>query len=100
MYARVTTFQSSPDQLEATRQRFQQLSENNPVARLRGFKGTTVLLDPQTGMLLGIGLWETEADLQASVPDHQARAARNFQQDITILSTTTYEVVGRVDPQP
>ena len=99
MYARVTTMQIPLDQLDATRQRLQPL-DNSAHARAHGFKGTTVLLDPQTGTVLTIGLWETEADLQASLPGHQARTARGEQQGVTTLGMTIYEVVGRVDPQP
>ena len=99
MYARVTTMQIPLDQLEATRQRLQRL-DNSALAREHGFKGTTALLDPQTGAVLTIGLWETEADLQASLLGHQARMARGEQQGVTTLGMTVYEVVGRVDPQP
>jgi len=98
MYARATTTQIPLDQLDAIRQYLQQL-DHSALERERGFKGTTQLLDPQTGILLSIALWETEANLQASLPGYQARLARSKQKGVT-LGMTIYEVVGRVDPQP
>ena len=100
MYARITTVQIPPDQIDAIRQRLQGLGSNTALAQEPGFKGTTAFLDPQTGTALTIALWETEADLQASLPGHQARLARNEQQGLTTVGMTSYEVVGRLDPQP
>jgi len=38
-----------------------------PQARnMRGFKGSYLLVDRKTGKQIGIALWETEADLDAS----------------------------------
>jgi heme-degrading monooxygenase HmoA len=100
MYARITTVQIPLDQIDAIRQRLQGLGSNSALAQEHGFKGTTALLDPQTGTALTIALWETEADLQASLTGHQARMARNEQQGLTTVGMTSYEVVGRLDPQP
>jgi len=100
MYARVTIMQIPLDQIDAIRQRLQRLGSNSALAREHGFKGTTALLDPQTGTALTMALWETEADLEASLPGHEARTASAEQQGLTRVSMTSYEVAGRLDPQP
>jgi heme-degrading monooxygenase HmoA len=65
MLARVTIIQGKPEQIEAGIRNFQ---ENvGPTAKkLAGFKGSYLLVDRKSGKMLGIALWDTEENLQAS----------------------------------
>ena len=65
MYARTGTFQAQPGQLETMvdQLRSEQLPRYHEQS---GYKGFTVLADRQSGKVIGISFWETEADLQAS----------------------------------
>ena len=65
MFARISTFQGSPDQttegIRLARERIL------PVARLQdGFKGLYLMFDQESGRSLAISLWETEEDMRAS----------------------------------
>lgn len=65
MFARVSTFQGSPDQTaEGIRVAREQIL---PAAKLMdGFKGIYLLYDRESGKSLSVTLWETEADMRAS----------------------------------
>ncbi len=65
MFARVTTFQPRPDQVNAAIRNFRErvLPE---AQKQKGFKGTLLLVDRKSGNTLGITLWESEADMKAS----------------------------------
>ena len=65
MYARVTMSEGKPQQIEAGISNFR---ENViPTAKkLAGFKGSYLLVDRKSGKMLGIALWDTEKNLQAS----------------------------------
>lgn len=67
MYAIVNTRQIPSGQMdEVIRVARDQVA---PIIReQRGFKGTLMLVDRNTGKLITIALWETEADLRAFVP--------------------------------
>ncbi len=62
MYARISTFQGSPDKEDRA------LAGPPPaeVQAMRGFKGAYTLENPQTGKAMLITLWETEVDMLAS----------------------------------
>jgi heme-degrading monooxygenase HmoA len=65
MHARSGTFELSPDKLDDVIQTFQ--GDQLPQYRQQsGYKGFTLLANRQTGQLLGISLWESEADLHAA----------------------------------
>jgi heme-degrading monooxygenase HmoA len=92
MFARVSTFQGSPDQTaEGIRIAREQIL---PVARLQdGFKGIYLLFDHESGRSLSITLWETEEDMQAS--EEAASRARTESVEPageTIVSVERYEV--------
>ena len=78
MYARVTTGQIPPDQIGDEVRRVPD-DVRQSLAREPGFKGSMLLVDRQSGKVMTIGLWESEAALQASLAAHQARleAARS-----------------------
>ena len=65
MYARVTTTEGSPAGIDAAI-RFMQETILPQAGSMRGFKGSYLLVDRKTGKQMGIALWETEADLNAS----------------------------------
>ncbi len=73
MFARVTTVQVSPDQIEES-VRFAR-EEVLPIVQGRpGFKAMYHLVNREAGHVLGITLWETEEDMLA--PEEQARRLR------------------------
>jgi heme-degrading monooxygenase HmoA len=92
MFARVSTFQGSPDQtaegIRITRERIL------PLARLQdGFKGIYLLFDRESGRSLAITLWETEEDMKAS--EDAALRARTESAEAAgeiILGVERYEV--------
>lgn len=67
MYARVSTGQVPLERLEEVIGRAR--GQMEPLAE-RGFRGNMTLLDRQTGKCIIVGLWESEADLQATMPRH------------------------------
>jgi heme-degrading monooxygenase HmoA len=65
MYARVVTAQVAPGKITEGIQLWR--DSVMPAAReQKGFKSGRLLVNRQTGKIISVGLWETEADLQAS----------------------------------
>ncbi|MFL5805418.1 MAG: antibiotic biosynthesis monooxygenase family protein [Roseiflexaceae bacterium] len=65
MYARMTTFHTQPGTIDEAIH----IVQNAVLPAVRqqpGFKGGLALADYSTGKLIGITLWETEADMLAS----------------------------------
>ena len=83
MFARVTIGQGKPEQIEAGIRNFR---ENVvPAAKkMAGFKGSYLLVDRKSGKILGIALWDTEKDLQAS-----AMAAKQLSAGVTQAAAAT-----------
>ena len=65
MFARVTITEGSPAEID-TAIRFMRETVLPQARSVRGFKGVYLLVDRKTGKAMGIALWETEADLNAS----------------------------------
>ena len=65
MFARVSTVQGKPEQVDdgIRHYREQMLPEARKMA---GFKGAYLLVDRKSGSNVGITLWDTEKNLQAS----------------------------------
>ena len=92
MYARVSMFESSPDQIdEFLRQAREQVL---PQAKQdEGFKGMVALTDRQSGKTLGISFWESEEAMRASeeganrLREESAEAGRG-----TVVGVERYEV--------
>ena len=101
MYARVTTGQLPPDRIGEIARAMPD-EARQALAREPGFKGSMFLVDRQSGKVMTIGLWESEAAVQASLAAHQARleAARN-----TLGAAGSepvievFEIVDEVQPQ-
>lgn len=92
MFARVSTFQGSPEGVD---DRIKVAEERAlPAAKgLDGFKGMLVLVDRSSGKSMAMTLWESEAALQAS--EDAGKAIRSDAVDATgdqILSVERYEV--------
>ena len=64
MHARSGLLQVSPDQVDAA---LAALKKQMPLYHeAKGFRGFTAMADRQTGRLLGVSFWDTEADRDAS----------------------------------
>jgi heme-degrading monooxygenase HmoA len=64
MYARMTTFHTQPGTIDEA---IRIVQDALPITKQqRGFKGGLALADYSTGKLIGITLWETEADMLAN----------------------------------
>lgn len=65
MFARVTVTEGSPERIDESI-RFMRETVIPEGRKMRGFKGSYLLVDRKTGKQMGIALWETESDLNAS----------------------------------
>ncbi len=65
MHARTGTFEISPERIDDVARQLE--TEQLPRYRdQQGYKGFTVLADRESGKVIGISFWDSEADLQAS----------------------------------
>jgi heme-degrading monooxygenase HmoA len=65
MYARVSTLQGKPEQIENGIRGYR--DQVLPAAKkMTGFKGAFLMVDRKSGKAVGVTLWDTEKDLQAS----------------------------------
>lgn len=65
MFARISTLQGKPEDLEKEIQTVRNVVV--PRARsLKGFKGFRMLVDRSSGKSIGASFWETEQDMKAS----------------------------------
>ena len=77
MFARVTMGEGKPEQIDSLIRNFRE--QVGPAAKkMVGFKGSYFLVDRKNGKILGIALWDTEKDLQAS-----ADAAKQLSAGVT-----------------
>ena len=99
MYARVTTGQVDMEKMQAA-QRANPRPATDPIAQMPGFRGNFYLLDGTTGKGMIVGLWETEADLQASMGHHRASHEQNTAAGIWVAPPTieVFEVIRKNDP--
>jgi len=65
MFARVTITEGAPAGIDAAIS-FMRETVLPQARSMQGFKGAYLLVDRKTGKGMGIALWETEADLNAS----------------------------------
>lgn len=74
MFARASTLEVPPDQMDETLRNVQE--QVLPLIQQQdGFKGFIALADRQTGKATGVSLWESEQTMQAS-EEVTVRAAR------------------------
>jgi hypothetical protein len=93
MFARVTTNQVKPENLEAGIKSFRE-NVGTIGKNMVGFKGSYLLVDRKTGKMLGIALWDKKEDLEASaVIAAQIRSKIFHATETTTLPTVEiYEV--------
>jgi heme-degrading monooxygenase HmoA len=92
MFARVSTFQGTSEQLdESTRQAIQQIV---PAARrLAGFQGVLSLIDRATGKSITMTLWQDEEAMRASEDAaNRLRAQGAEASGESVVSVERYEV--------
>ena len=92
MFARVTTFEGSPDQIDELA-RYAGERVLPVLSDLDGFNGLLGLADRQSGRVLVVGLWETEEAMRASeeaVDQIRSEAAEAASE--TIAGVDRYEV--------
>jgi heme-degrading monooxygenase HmoA len=96
MHARVTMALVHPDRFDeavtTVTETFQPAAREFP-----GFRGFLLLTDPATHQLIGISLWQSEADLTASASDsgYYASALAEFNAMLVApATTTTHEVAA------
>ena len=102
MYARVTTGQLPPDRIGEIARAMPD-EARQALAREPGFKGSMFLVDRQSGKVMTIGLWESDAAVQASAAGHQARlvavqSALGMEAGPEAV-VEVYEVVDEIQPQ-
>jgi hypothetical protein len=90
MYARVTTAQTTPENLEPAVKRVRE--QYLPEVRGEGAKGYLVLIDRTSGKAMTIALYETEDALQRAEQSAQARAATATAPLTAPRETVIYEV--------
>jgi heme-degrading monooxygenase HmoA len=95
MYARLVTGSIPSDRLEEAVQlwRDQVLPS---VRQQKGFRGVRLLVDRKNGKIASLGLWETEADFQATVEWNQGQIAKFVSLFLTPPDVGGYEVVVEV----
>ncbi len=65
MFARVSIIEGSPEGIDESI-RLMRETVMPEARKMQGFKDSYLLVDRKTGKQMGIALWETEADLNAS----------------------------------
>jgi heme-degrading monooxygenase HmoA len=93
MFARVSTLQGPPDQVDEGIRAVQE--QVIPAARqMRGFQGMLALADRTTGKMVGITLWETEDALRESEEAaSQLRSGAAGAGGADVVSVERFEVV-------
>ncbi len=96
MFARVSTLQGLPDQIDDGIKALQE--QVIPAAKeMRGFKGILALANRATGTMVGITLWESEdAMRQSEEAANKLRSDSSEAGDAEIVSVERFEVVADV----
>ena len=90
MFARVTIGEAKPEQMDALIHNFRE--HVLPASKkMVGFKGSYFLVDRKNGKILGVALWDTEKDLQAS-----AEAAKQLNTGVTQAAAATKPLVVEI----
>ena len=95
MFARVSTFQESPEGIAESIRRLPETQQRVEAMDLSGLKGIYYLVDRHSGKTLTITLWETEQDLKAS--EEAANQVRGEEAEATggqIVDVERFEVVA------
>jgi len=96
MYARLSTYQGSPDSEDAQVEEGLRYAREEVLPRARqmdGFRGVISLLDRQSGKSLSLTLWESEEAMRASEEEaNQLRSASAEAGGETVQDVERYEV--------
>lgn len=95
MYARLVIGSIPPDKLDEAIQLWQNevlLS----VQQQKGFKNVRLLVDRERGKIASLGLWETEADFQATVKWNESQVAKFMGMFAAPPDVGGYEIVVEV----
>ena len=91
MFARVTTIEGSPEQIDESIRLFKKTVVPG-ASKIKGFKGSYFLVDRKTGKQMGVALWETESDLNASAEAANRLRAPFVQKPTQPAKVEIYEV--------
>ena len=100
MYARVSVTQASVERLDEGIEAWK--AGQSAVVAHPGFRGNLLLVDRQTGKTLVVGLWETEADIRATMAQATSGGDEAVRRGL-LHSTPTievFEVAARIEPRP
>ena len=96
MYARVPTFKIGAQDLDASIRHFEETSLPR-LRELAGFKGATVLVNRETGMLRIVAYWDSRDTLQSSFePTKALRAEYADKLGGELVSLEEFEVAEQV----
>jgi len=95
MYARLVAGSIPPDKLDEAIQLWRDAVLPS-VQQQKGFKGVRLLVDRKNGKVASLGLWETEADFQATVEWNQGQVAKFAGLFTTPPDVGGYEVIVEV----
>jgi heme-degrading monooxygenase HmoA len=95
MYARLVAGSIPPDKLDEAIQLWRD-SVLPSVQQQQGFRSVRLLVDRKNGKIASLGLWETEADFQATVEWNQGQVAKFAGLFTTPPDVGGYEVVVEV----
>jgi heme-degrading monooxygenase HmoA len=97
MFASVSTYQGPPDQIDDGL-RYAQENIVPSLQEVEGFEGVYLLVDRQSGKVLTITLWETEAALRASEEEaNQLRGEHRGRWDQVPTSEAGVQEAGGVE---
>jgi hypothetical protein len=95
MYARVPTFKLSTEKIDASVRHFEEKSLT-ALREIPGFKGGTVLVDREKGILRIAAFWENREALDASFePTKRLRAEYTEKFGAELVSLEEFEVAGQ-----
>ncbi len=78
MFARVSTIEGKPEKADAGIRHYKE--QMIPAARkMAGFKKALLMIDRQTGKMVGITFWDSEKNLQASTAEADKLRAQGTQ---------------------
>lgn len=95
MHARVVTTAVAPDKVDAVIRLW--MGSVAPSARQQpGFRNARLLVDRDSGAVLSMGIWETEADFQNSVVWNREQVAQFAELFTAAPQVAHYELVAEI----
>jgi heme-degrading monooxygenase HmoA len=99
MYARVVSGAILPDKIDDVIRLWHE-SVVPTAKRQKGFISARLLVDRANSRVLSMGLWETEADFQASVQWNEGQLAKFTEMVQSPPTVAGYEVAGYAESLP